>query len=594
MATDDVGLAGRDEPARDGDDHAELLSELTAHDLSFAVEAGALTDRSVAAFDPDADPDETFPQSVASGGPTPEGVVLWTRVAPDAFDPDVPLAVEVATDESFDDVVYDGVVEDSDRVAAHDYTVKVDLDGHLDPDTAYAYRFVYDGVASRVGRCRTLPAPDASLDRLRFAVLTCQDYMNGYYPALGYVADADIDFVVHVGDFIYESDDGEFKGLGSYDYPDRDLELPSGRDHAWGLADYRYLYREYRRDRFLQEALESHTLIAGWDDHEMVDDVYWDRETDAPSGYHPRSDDPEFMRELIADGMHAWWEYMPARVEYDPAADRLRDRFELWRDFQFGDLVHLVMTDERLFRDPPREAIPTPDNVGPQYEPPGRTMLGETQRDWLIDTLTDSPGRWTVWADEVLTVPFRIGSGPLSVYPVQGGWDGYTRERQRIKEAIAEAEVDNYLTLTGDMHCYVAAYQQTSYPGRVGGGEGVARGDRIGVEFMTPATTSINVAEALHLTRGLRRKLTEPVLSWLVEKMNPHIEFFDSHHWGYSVVEFTREDATYVGYAVDKTTNSPDADREVLRAYRVPEGEVELQDVTGEYRRKLDREGPDL
>jgi alkaline phosphatase D len=133
------------------------------------------------------------------------------------------------------------------------------------------------------------------------------------------------------------------------------------------------------------------------------------------------------------------------------------------------------------------------------------------------------------------------------------------------------------------MHSYVAAYQQTSYPGRVTGGEGVAQGERVGVEFMTPAVTSLNAAEALHLTEGWRKRVTEPLVSKLVTLMNPHIECFDAHNWGYSVVEFTREDCTYVGYAVDKTENSPDADREVVTAYRVPEGDVVLQDVTDEY-----------
>jgi alkaline phosphatase D len=211
-------------------------------------------------------------------------------------------------------------------------------------------------------------------------------------------------------------------------------------------------------------------------------------------------------------------------------------------------------------------------------------MLGDDQREWLIDTVIGSTATWTVWADEVLTVPLRVGSGPLSLYPVQGGWDGYTRERMRITESIAEADVDNFVTLTGDMHCYIAAYSQSSYPGRVTGGKGVAQGERIGVEFMTPAVTSLNIAEALHLTRGRRRALTEPLLSWLVPAMNPHVEFFDSHHWGYSVVEFTRDACTYIGYAVDKTANDPDADRSVVTAYRVPEGEVELEDVTEEYR----------
>jgi alkaline phosphatase D len=581
MADDGVGR--RDEPARGPDDHSELLSELDSHDLAMATDPEEPVDADVFAFDPDADPDGTFPQSVASGGPTPEGVILWTRVDPAVFSSGTSLGVQVAHDEALTDVCYEGVVTDTERIRAHDYTIKIDLDGRLASDEEYYYRFVYDRVASRTGRCRTLPRPDASPDSLRIALLACQNYLNGYYPAYHYVAEENVDFLVHVGDFIYESEAGDFKGLGSYDYPDREKSLPSGQSRVWNLDDYRYLYRLYRADRFLQEALESHTLIAGWDDHEMVNDLYWDRLTDAPAGDHPRGDDPEFMTGLLADAMHAWWEFMPARVEYDPNGDSLQERFRLWRSFGFGDLVTLVLTDERLFRDPPREAIPTVDNVGPQYEPPGRTMLGAEQREWLVDTISASTATWTVWADEVLTVPLRLGSGPLSLYPVQGGWDGYTRERMRITEAISEAGVENFVTLTGDMHSYVAAYQQTSYPGRVTGGEGVAQGERMGVEFMTPAITSLNVAEALHLTRGWRKRVTEPVLSWLVPLMNPHIEFFDGHNWGYSTVEFTRDHCTYVGYAVDKTVNTPDADREVVAAYRVPEGVVELEDVTDEY-----------
>lgn len=579
MSGDDA-LNGLDEPSGN---HSELLSELDSHNLAFAMSASEEDDKDVFTFDEDVPSGDVFPQSVASGGPTPSGAIIWTRIAPDVFDPEKPLGVQVATDEAIKDVVYDGVVTDTGRIRAHDYTVKIDLDGRLDADSTYYYRFVYDGVASRVGRCQTLPHPDDSPESMRFAVLACQNYLNGYFPAYHYIAEEDVDFLVHVGDFIYESANGDFKGIGSYDYVDRDLSLPSGYDRVHTLEDYRYLHRTYREDEFLQEALESHTLIAGWDDHELVNDIYWDRRTDAPSGDHPRSGDPEFMTELVAEGMHAWWEFVPARVEYDPSGDVLQERFKLWREFEFGDLVSIALTDERLFRDPPREAIPTPDNVGPQYEPPGRTMLGEEQRDWLVDTIVESDSTWTVWADEVLTIPFRLGSGPLSVYPVQGGWDGYTRERQQITEAIGAADVENFVTLTGDMHCYIAGYQQTSYPGRVTGGKGVAQGDRIGVEFMTPAITSLNVAEALHLTRGWRGKITEPILSKLVESMNPHIEFFDSHNWGYSVVEFTREDCTYVGYAVDKTEDSSAAEQEVVAAFRVPEGVVNIQDVTEEY-----------
>jgi alkaline phosphatase D len=575
---------GLDEPAHGENDYATLLSELDSHDLSRAFTTEDVGPSAEFDVDETADADETFPQSVASGGPTPTGVILWARIAPDSFTETKPLAVRVASDPAFDAVVYEGVIESQESIAAHDYTVKVDLDGELAPDNEYHYQFVYDGVASRTGRCQTLPRPGDSPDSVSFAVLTCQDYLNGYYPALHYVAEEDVDFIVHLGDFIYESDVGAFKGLGSDDYPDREKSLPSGHDHAWGLRDYRYLYRTYREDRFMQEALEAHTLIAGWDDHEIVDDVYWDDDANAPAGNHPRSDDPAFMTELIADAMHGWWEYMPARIEYDPAGESLQQRFQLWRRIQFGDLVNLMITDERLFRDPPREAIPTVDNVGPHREPPGRTMLGDEQREWVLETVTDSDTTWTVWADEVLTMPFRLGMGPLSIYPVQGGWDGYTRERQQIAETIADADVDNFVTVTGDMHCYIAGYQQSSYPGRVTGGEGVAQGKRFGVEFMTPALTSTNVAEALHLARGLRGDLTEPLLSWLVPAMNPHLEFFNSHNWGYSTMTFDREECRYVAYSVDKTEDAPDADREVLAAYRVPEGIVNLEDVTEDHR----------
>jgi alkaline phosphatase D len=577
---DDLG--GRDEPASGPADHAELLSTLDARDVATAIDP-AETDVAPE-FDTDAGPGEAFPQSVASGGPTPSGVILWTRIAPDRFDPEEPLAVQVATDETFDEVVFGGRCEDGTPIRAHDYTVKVDLDGELEPDSEYAYRFVYDGVESRTGWCQTLPAPEDSPDSLRLAVLTCQNLHNGYFPALARIAEADVDFVVHLGDYIYEAADGAFLGLGSRSYPGRRVSLPSGHDRVWTLADYRHLYRTYRADPFLQALHEAHTVLPSWDDHEMVDDLYWDPETNAPAGHHPRGDDPTFMTALVADAMHAWWEYMPARVAYDPAGEHLQDRVQLWRSIEYGDLVTLAMTDERLFRDPPREAIPTVDNVGPHREPPGRSMLGEEQRDWLLETITGAETTWTVWADEVLTVPFRIGSGPLSVYPVQGGWDGYTRERQGVTEAIGAADVENFVTITGDMHCTIAGYTQTAYPGRVTGGEGVSKGERIGVEFMTPAVTSLNVAEALHLHEGLRGRLTEPVVRHLVTAMNPHLEFFDSHHWGYSVVEFTREDCTFAAYSVDKTEHDPEAEQSLVVAYRVPEGESTLVEITDEYR----------
>jgi alkaline phosphatase D len=568
-------------------DHRDLSSLLSEHDLAFATKPEAAEEADLA-FDPANPADAVFPQSVSSGGPTPTGVILWTRIDPEAFEPGTPLALEVARDPEFDERVYAGSVSEDDRIATHDHTVKVDLDGTLEPDTEYHYRFVYGDTASRAGRCHTLPAPDSSPDSLRVGVLTCQNYLNGYYGAFHHLAEEDLDFVLHVGDFIYESATGEFKGAGSPALPEREheIQLPSGEERVDTLEDYRYLYRTYKSEPFLQEALERHTLVPAWDDHEMADDIYWDPETEAPRAEHPKTDDPEFMTRLTADAIHAWWEFMPARVEYDPEADALHERFQLWRSFEFGDLVDLVMTDERLFRSPPREKLlPLKHEVAPEREPPDRTMLGPDQREWFEAEVRASDAHWTVWSDEVLTIPLMLGAGPLTAFPVQGGWDGYTREREYLTHVIDDADVRNFVTLTGDMHCYVAGYKQTEYRDALGWllRGPVDRQKRVGVEFMTPPVTSQTVSEALTLNRD-PTGISGRILSRVVRAMNPHLEFFDSDHWGYSVVEFTREDCTYVGYSVDKTVDSPDADKEVLTALRVPDGEVGIQDVTGRYR----------
>ncbi|MDY7081085.1 MAG: alkaline phosphatase D family protein, partial [Halobacteria archaeon] len=435
--------------------HGELVSLLSERDLALSTELHKAEDSDVFDFDAQKPASDVFPQSVASGGPTPEGVILWTRINPDFYDRNTPLAVEVSDDSEFDEPVFKGVVDDQDAIRQHDYTVKVDLDGVLEPDSEYFYRFIYDGTASKTGRCRTLPAPGSNPDSVSFAVVTCQNYLNGYYGVFHHISEEDIDFVIHVGDFIYESASGDFKGRGTPELDGRSLELPSGNDRVYTLEDYRYLYREYKSDPLLQEALENHTLIPARDDHEIANDIHWDYEDDAPKADHPQGDDPEFMTRLTADGIHTWWEYMPARIEYDPNEDGLQDRFQLWRSLGFGDLVDIIMTDERLFRCPPKDdkRFPLVTSADPEDEDDDRTMLGDEQLEWLKNELRDSDAVWTVWSDEVPIAPIRLGLEPLSLYPVQVGWDGYVRERDEIAEVIDES-VDNFVSLTGDLHCY--------------------------------------------------------------------------------------------------------------------------------------------
>ncbi|MFB6128094.1 MAG: alkaline phosphatase [Halolamina sp.] len=542
---------------------AGALSVLDGRDLATSVvpESRQATD---VAGDQSA---SVFPNAVASGGPTDSGALLWTRIAPDAYDEHRPLGVEVAPTETFDTPVYRGQVSADRFGPSTDHTVTVDLDGELDADERYHYRFVYDGTASPTGRCRTLPTPGESVDDLRLAVMTCQDYQNGYYGAYSHVADEPVDFVVHLGDFIYESADGQYKAPGAPTYEGRELSLPSGNDLPYTLADFRYLHRTYRSDRFLQAAMREHTFIVGWDDHEVANNRYWDYEADAPGlPPYPAGDDPEFTTRLTADAIQAWVEYLPARVEYDPDAADLQEAFQLRRAFEFGDLATVVRTDERLFRNPPPETGNGDD--------PDRTMLGADQRRWLLDSLADTETTWSVWANEVLTMPFSVGDTGEDVYLNEDAWDGFRAEREFVMGELARRGVENFVTLTGDLHSYIAGYQLQEYG--LDGESLLDSDNKVGVKLMTPAVTSVNLAEIAQASETLsQNEITETA----VPSQNPHIEFFNSSDWGYSVVEFAADGAEYTAYSVDKTVDSPDATKTLVKSLRVPEGRVEIQET---------------
>ena len=570
-----------------------VLKAASAATLGSALSALAAADATAPRLVPEShdetgDDDETFdvrreeaasvfPHSVASGGPTPTGVLLWTRIAPDAHSEGANLGVEVTRDEQFENAVYRGTVPARAVGPERDYTATVDVDGELKPDSRYCYRFVYDGAASRVGRCRTLPRPGASPDSLRLAVVSCNNYLQGYFGAFGRVAEEDVDLLVHLGDFIYETG-GE--GIG-----DRSLALPSGREKAHGLRDFRYLYRQYRGDELLRRALRNHTLIHTWDDHEIVGDRWWDDDADAPkTKKHPRGDDPEFMRQLYADGIRAYTEYVPVRARYDPsgeqlAPDAIRENFRLYRSFQFGDLAELFVTDERLYRSEPPgaddETVAVP--VETAVENSGRTMLGGDQRSWLTSGMADSDARWKLWANEVLAAAFRfLEEGQITVNA--DAWDGYATERERVLSRFADDDVSNLVALTGDMHSYLASYLTTDFAltadgdddGQSGGNGD--RGERVGVEFMAPAVSSDNLVAS-----GQLPETGTDALVAALRAENPHVQWFDSSHWGYAVVDVTREELTYSAYAVDRTVDAADAPKELLRRYRVPAGSVEME-----------------
>jgi alkaline phosphatase D len=365
---------------------------------------------------------ETFPQSVASGDPTPTSVVLWTRVG----ETDAPgaIIVEVATDAEFTDVVYTRSLEvDSD----YDGVIKVRADG-LQPYHDYYYRFIYGSGAmmqiSPVGRTRTAPDP-AAAQPLRFAVVYCQDYIGRYYNSyLKLLEDYgdDIDFVVHLGDYVYET-----TGDPSFQDPDSErsivfsdvegaIELGSGDSTyyaAASLSNYRDLYRTYRNDPVLQQIHERWPMIVIWDDHEFSNDSWQDNATYT----NGREDEQDHERKWAAE--QAFYEWVPSEHGLntdgvlDIGADNLYPNSGVYRDYRFGSLLHLMLTDYRTFR---------PDHLIPEDAFPGTIAVDQTTVQALLAQLG---------------IPFETVAPSLDPYINMSLWGAFLPVFQHTANLIA-------------------------------------------------------------------------------------------------------------------------------------------------------------
>ncbi len=322
-----------------------------------------------------------FPQSIASGDPKPDSVVLWARVAdPAAAEGDLALELEVATDEKFEQkVTLDGKTSlPLTAELAFDHCVKVRVAG-LSPATTYHYRFIYPSgekyYGSHTGRTKTAPAKDADVP-VKFAFVCCQDYNGRYYNAYKRLLAEPIDFFVHLGDYVYETDgDPSFQSIEGRKVAFTDLpgaiELTSSggvKYHAAAsLSNYRDLYKTYRSDPMLQAIHETVPMIATWDDHEYANDCHGATAT----YFDGKEDETDEVRRKAAN--QAWFEFMPVdykdapAFKYDATAT-YPDDIQIWRDFDFGKHLHLVMTDLRTYR---------ADHLIPEDGFPGTVVVDE-------------------------------------------------------------------------------------------------------------------------------------------------------------------------------------------------------------------------
>lgn len=503
--------------------------------------------------------DAVFTSGVASGDPSSDGVVLWTRLADRFHGGDVRWEVFLADDPTM--ILRRGVVTSTPE---RDGTVQVAVDD-LPSGTRFGYRFRGPAGGDVAGYTRTLPEDPSSL---RIGVLSCSKYSDGYFNAFRELAAFNCDLVLHLGDYIYASPTGSFGDpLGRWEF------IP-GREHqpdheAQTLEDYRVRYRQYRSDPDLQLLHASVPLVSVWDDNDIANNAYRDGNQ---AGQHGE----EWAARKRA-GQQAWSEYHPSGIGLPDANGDLR----IWRRIQAGSLLDLSMLDTRLQRD--RQVSNAAAGSTAENDDPGRTMLGAEQRAWLRDALGTGGAAWRVLGQGVVMTHWRVVGGPQEigrlrreidlvhdtelsqrladggVYWNSDGWDGYTYERDRLFEDFAATSGD-VVVLTGDVH--------SSWANELVPDANPAKAP-VGVEFVTPAASTrpfaSNVAGA------------SPAFEAMFTAANPWIKQVDMDANGFLVLDLDHERAVGQWYQV--ATDRPGAPASPLMAWETLRGTNRLLPV---------------
>ncbi len=435
-------------------------------------------------------PGEPFTLGIASGDPVPDGVILWTRLAPTPTLPDGGMPAEmfavtweVAADEEFKDIVQTGNA-DAEPMWGHSLHVEVSA---LEPDTWYWYRFTVGEYTSEVGRTRTTPALDASPERLRFATACCQDYTDGYYTAYQALVKEELDLVVFLGDYIYESAaTGPVRSHGS--------------PEPTTLGEYRVRHALYKADADLQAAHRRCPWAQIWDDHEVENNYV---------GEHSQDDVPtaEWLARRAA-AYQAYYEHMPLRLPPPEGAD-----YKIYHALRWGDLADFWLLDTRQYR--------SDQNCGDE---PGMgcegwkdfegTVLGEAQEAWLEDEMRASGAIWKLITQQIVLSTVDFGGSLVNF----DQWDGYPKARQRLLDFIVDEKLENVVVLSGDIHL-----------GGLGDLTALADDDESPVIAVEVVTTSITSAA------NVPPEAIEGALGSL-----PLLKYINAHSRGYVSHEVTR------------------------------------------------------
>ncbi len=512
-----AGTTGAVEPATDSTAATSTEPTATADPPASTEPAVPTTAAVELAGDP-------FTLGVASGDPAIRSVVLWTRLAPDPLngggmpDADVDVLWEVSASDTFEEVFTSGTF-----TAGADHGHSVHVVAELDPGWWF-YRFRVGGYTSPVGRTQTAPSMTAEPAMLRFASASCQNYQDGFYTAHRDIADQQVDFVAFLGDYIYEG--------GAATIGENFVVRTHGTDEVTTLEGYRSRYALYKADVDLQAAHASCPWYVVWDDHEVENNY---------AGLVPQNPaDASMFAERRRAAYQAWWEHQPVAL---PPPDIRADDYAIYRSARWGDLVDLVLLDGRQYRTDQACGDPglSLDPPCPETFDVSRTMLGDVQEQWLLETLVSASATWQVIGQQTIFGDVTLGGAVLNY----DQWDGYPFQRNRIVDALDAAK--NTVVLTGDIHFAGAGNIRQGARGT---------GTPVATEFVATSISSGG--------------LIDPAVTEVVKAI-PDIVDVELEHRGYILHTVTPERWS-AEYRMVDTVKEPDAPMFVHATYVVDVG----------------------
>ncbi|MCU0383135.1 MAG: alkaline phosphatase D family protein [Cyclobacteriaceae bacterium] len=426
-----------------------------------------------------------FYHGVASGDPLADRVIIWTRVTPTTAVPKVTVTWQVATDPDFQ-ALY--ATDTTSTGPDKDYTVKVDVSG-LKPGQTYFYRFQALGIYSAVGKTKTLPIDNPQ--NISLAVVSCSNWEFGYFNAYAAMAKEPIDAVVHLGDYIYEYQQGGYGDttLNRKHIPEREIV---------SLQDYRLRYAQYHLDAGLREARRQIPFICIWDDHEVANNVYMK----GAQNHQPDEGDFESRKKVARQ---AYYEWLP-----------IRESKEHYRSFTYGNLLDLIMLDERLAgRTKPADSLADPTLASEK-----QTMLGEEQLQWLKQNLTNSKAQWKIIGNQVIFAEIEQSKVFPKAPKNLDSWDGYPFEQKNIRDFIKNTPIANVVFVTGDTHASWAIKIQDE------------KNKTLAVELGTTSISSSNWNEYESDSAVIEKEK-------ILMGQNPHIVYGNARDHGYLYVRIS-------------------------------------------------------